>query len=130
MHGQFVAETRNRMSTANATRTEGHRARTGGQIKLASLLMTTGDPAEAAALGIQALDGAGILDSQRTTHKLRELRRSANPTPTSPRSPNSTTASAPRSSSDVNLRQASRCPGTALPECGAPTHHYRARLQR
>ena len=74
MRGQFVAETRNRMSTAAAIGTEGLRARTGGQLKLASLIITTGDPLEAAALGTQALDGMGSLHSQRTTHKLRELR--------------------------------------------------------
>lgn len=73
MHGQFVAETRNRMSTAITTRPEG-RARTSNQTKLASLIITTGDPLEAAALGTQALDGMGSLRSQRTTHKLRELR--------------------------------------------------------
>ncbi|MGQ0778207.1 MAG: hypothetical protein ACT4NY_27995 [Pseudonocardiales bacterium] len=62
MHGKFAAETRNRLSAAHAIRTdEGHRARTGGQIKLASLIITTGDPLEAVALGTQALDGMGSL---------------------------------------------------------------------
>jgi hypothetical protein len=45
------------MSTSIATRPDG-RARTSNQTRLASLIMTTGDPLEAAALGTQALDGA------------------------------------------------------------------------
>ncbi|MGQ0779316.1 MAG: hypothetical protein ACT4NY_33695 [Pseudonocardiales bacterium] len=73
IHGQFVAETRNRLSTAITTRPES-RARTSKQAKLASLIITTGDPLEAAALGTQALDGAVLLRSQHTTHHLRELR--------------------------------------------------------
>ncbi|MGH3913900.1 MAG: XRE family transcriptional regulator, partial [Pseudonocardiaceae bacterium] len=78
MHGQFVAETRNRMSSAIANHSEG-RARTSSQTRLASLIMVTGDPLEAAALGTQALDGAGLLRSQRTTQHLRELRHLSEP---------------------------------------------------
>jgi hypothetical protein len=78
MHGQFIAETHNRMSTAIASRAEG-RARTRNQIRLTSLIMTTGDPLEAATLGTQALDGAGTLRSQRATHDLRELRHLSQP---------------------------------------------------
>jgi hypothetical protein len=75
MRGQFVTEARNRLSTANATRTEGHRARTRSQIKLTSLIMVTGDPIEATALGTQALDGAATLRSRRAIDDLRDLRR-------------------------------------------------------
>ncbi|MGH3979168.1 MAG: XRE family transcriptional regulator, partial [Pseudonocardiaceae bacterium] len=42
--------------------------------KPASLVMATGDPREAAALGAQALDGAGTLRSRRATNDLRDLR--------------------------------------------------------
>ncbi|HVE95497.1 MAG TPA: hypothetical protein VNA67_00655 [Pseudonocardiaceae bacterium] len=43
------------------------------QIRLASLIMATGDSAEAAALGTQALDWGGILRSRRATDDLRRL---------------------------------------------------------
>jgi hypothetical protein len=72
MQGQFVAETRNRLTTAIATRKG--RARTRNQIRLASMIMTTGDPIEATALGTQALDGAATLRSRRATHDLHDLR--------------------------------------------------------
>jgi hypothetical protein len=75
MHGQFVAETRNRLSAAITARVEG-RARTRDQIKLPSLIMVTGDPAEAAALGTRALDWAGTL---RSRHAIDDLRRLAEP---------------------------------------------------
>ena len=78
MQGQFVAETRNRLTTAIATRTEG-RARTRNQIRLTSLIMATGDPVEAAVLGTQALDWAGPLRSRRAVDDLRDLRRLAEP---------------------------------------------------
>ena len=78
MQGQFVAETRNRLTTAIATRTEG-RARTRNQIRLASMIMTTGDPIEATALGTQALDGAATLRSRRAIDDLRDLRRLSEP---------------------------------------------------
>jgi len=78
MHGQFVAETRNRLSAAIATSAEG-RARTRDQIRLASLIMVTGDPREAAALGTQALDWAGPLRSGRAVDDLRDLRRISQP---------------------------------------------------
>ncbi len=80
MQGQFVAETRNRLATAIATRAEDFaRARTRDQIRLGSLIMVTGDPGEAAALGSQALDWAGTLCSRRAMDDLRELRRLAEP---------------------------------------------------
>lgn len=78
MHGQFVAETRNRLITGITTRAEG-RARTRNQIRLASLIMVIGDPIEAAALGAQALDWAGPLRSRRAIDDLRDLRRLAQP---------------------------------------------------
>ena len=78
MHGQFVAETRNRLSAAIATSAEG-RARTRDQIRLTSLIMATGDPVEAAALGTQALDWAGPLRSRRAVDDLRDLRHLAQP---------------------------------------------------
>jgi hypothetical protein len=67
MHGQFVAETRNRLTTAITASVEG-RTRIRDQIRLASLIMVTGDPAKAAA--------------------------SPNPTRASPTWPTSTTVSA------------------------------------
>jgi len=78
MQGQFVAETRNRLITAIATRVDG-RARTSSQLNLACLIMVTGDPIEAAALGAQALDWAGTLRSGRVVHKLRDLCRLGEP---------------------------------------------------
>ncbi len=78
MHGQFVAETRNRLTAGIAARAEG-RARTRDQIRLASLIMVTGDPLEAATLGTQALDWAGPLRSRRAADDLRDLRRLAEP---------------------------------------------------
>ncbi|MGH3915406.1 MAG: XRE family transcriptional regulator, partial [Pseudonocardiaceae bacterium] len=75
---QYVAETRDRLSTAIATRPEG-RARTRSQIRLASLIMVTGDPREAAALGIQALDWAAPLRSRRATSDFHDLNRLAEP---------------------------------------------------
>jgi hypothetical protein len=53
------------------------RARARAQTKWASLVMATGDPRHAAALGRQALDAAAKLRSRRATEDLRELRRFA-----------------------------------------------------
>ncbi|MGH3941177.1 MAG: XRE family transcriptional regulator [Pseudonocardiaceae bacterium] len=78
MQGQYVAETRNRLTTAIATRPEG-RARTRGQIRLASLIMVTGDPREAVALGIQALDWSAPLRSRRATSDFHDLNHLAQP---------------------------------------------------
>ncbi|MGH3995149.1 MAG: XRE family transcriptional regulator, partial [Pseudonocardiaceae bacterium] len=64
MHGQHIDETRHRLATSVAARPEG-RGRADAQIHHASLVMTTGDPREAAALGTQALDWAGLLRSGR-----------------------------------------------------------------
>lgn len=78
MRGQFVAETRTRLSTGIAARADG-RGRTGHQLQLTRLIMVTDDPMEAAALGNQALDWAGPLRSGHVVHALRDLRRLAQP---------------------------------------------------
>ncbi|MBA8924496.1 hypothetical protein BC739_001693 [Kutzneria viridogrisea] len=75
MDGHFVSEARHRLATA----VDGHgaefvRARTISQIKLASLVMATGDPHEAVAIGWDALDAAGALRSRRAADDLRDLR--------------------------------------------------------
>ncbi|MFN2496823.1 MAG: XRE family transcriptional regulator [Pseudonocardiaceae bacterium] len=78
--GQFVDEARDRLQYAVAEYVgSAVRARTRSQIKLASLVMATGDPLEAVALGSQALDAAGPLRSRRTTHDLHDLRYLAEP---------------------------------------------------
>ncbi len=80
VHGQFVTEARHRLADAGAGHGEGlARLRAMTQAKLASLIMTTGDPREAAAVGSQALDVAGILRSRRVADDLRELRRCSAP---------------------------------------------------
>ena len=53
------------------------RLRAIARTKHATLLMATGDPREAAAIGHRALDEAGILRSRRAVDDLRELRRFA-----------------------------------------------------
>ncbi|HEY2724586.1 MAG TPA: XRE family transcriptional regulator [Pseudonocardiaceae bacterium] len=78
MHGHYVDETRDRLTTAIDTRAEG-RARTRSRIKLARLIMANDDPREAAALGSQALEAAGPLRSRRAIDDLRDLRRLAEP---------------------------------------------------
>ncbi|MGH4016862.1 MAG: XRE family transcriptional regulator [Pseudonocardiaceae bacterium] len=79
-HGQFVGAARDRLQHAVAEYIgSAVRARTRSQIKLASLVMVTGDPREAAALGTQALDWAGTLRSRRATDDLSDLRRLAQP---------------------------------------------------
>jgi hypothetical protein len=79
MHGQYVDQARDRLTTSIATRTDGHRARIRSQIKLGRLIMVNGDPLEATAFGIQAVDAAGPLRSRRALDDLRELRRLAEP---------------------------------------------------
>nr|WP_232328210.1 XRE family transcriptional regulator [Kibdelosporangium sp. MJ126-NF4]CEL18591.1 Putative arylsulfatase regulatory protein [Kibdelosporangium sp. MJ126-NF4]CTQ98076.1 Putative arylsulfatase regulatory protein [Kibdelosporangium sp. MJ126-NF4] len=76
VNGHFVTEAQHRLSTAVV----GHddefaRARAISQTKLASLVMATGDPVEAAAAGHQALDWAGTIRSRRAADDLRDLRR-------------------------------------------------------
>jgi hypothetical protein len=82
VHGQFVGEARHHLDVAVAGYRESHvRARAHSQIKLASLVMATGDrrPAEATVLGARALDAAGTLRSRRAADDLRELRRLGQP---------------------------------------------------
>lgn len=79
-HGQFANEARDRLQLAVAGyRDSAVRARTRSQTKLASLIMATGDPREAAAVGGQALDVAGTLRSRRAADDLRELHRCSAP---------------------------------------------------
>ncbi|MGH3772992.1 MAG: XRE family transcriptional regulator [Pseudonocardiaceae bacterium] len=64
----------NRLTTAIAGYSVGQvRSRAITQTKLASLTMATGDPLQAAALGVEALDSAGTIRSRRTLDDLREL---------------------------------------------------------
>lgn len=80
MHGHFATEARHRL--AAAVTGHGHefvRARTISQIKLASLVMATGDPHEAASIGDEALDAAGTIRSRRAADDLRDLRRFGEP---------------------------------------------------
>lgn len=78
--GHFGTETRHRLTLAATGHDAIHaRSRTISQIKLASLVMVTGDPAEAAVLSHQALDQSGTLRSRRAADDLRDLRRLAAP---------------------------------------------------
>ncbi|MGH3912611.1 MAG: XRE family transcriptional regulator [Pseudonocardiaceae bacterium] len=78
MHGHYITETHNRLSAALVTLPEG-RPRTRSQLQRARLIMATGDPLEAVALGTQALDWAGPLRSGRVIVGLRDLNRLAEP---------------------------------------------------
>lgn len=79
-HDYFIAEARIRLSTAVAGRGEEFtRGRVMDQIKLASLVMVTGDPSEAAVLGGQALDAASTIRSRRVADLMRDLRRFGGP---------------------------------------------------
>jgi hypothetical protein len=67
-----------RLSAAVSGHTDAYaRSRAISGTKLASLLMATGDPREAAAAGQQAMNDAGRLRSRRAADDLRELRRLA-----------------------------------------------------
>jgi hypothetical protein len=78
--GHFGTDARARLALAAAGHDDGHaRARTISQTKLASLVMVTGDPVEAAVLGGQALEWSGSIRSRRAADDLRELRRMATP---------------------------------------------------
>jgi len=100
--GQFVAETRNRLTAGIAARAEG-RARTRDQIRLASLVMAIGDPIEATALGTQALDWQAPYAPAAPPMTSAV---SPNPTRATPKWPTSATASAPWSLPDASRRQA------------------------
>ncbi len=76
MLGHNLAQATDRLTAAAAGHTAG-RPRAFCLTKLASLTMATGDPAEAVAIGAEALDAAGTLRSRRVTDGLRELARYA-----------------------------------------------------
>lgn len=73
--GHFLSEARARLTLAVHGHDDGHaRSRAISQIKLASLVMATGEPEEAASLGGLALDWAGPIRSRRAADDLRDLR--------------------------------------------------------
>ena len=79
-HDHFIAEARDRLSTAVTGRGEEFaRGRVLDQIQLASLVMVTGDPDEAAVIGWQALDAASTIRSQRVADHMLELRHFSEP---------------------------------------------------
>ncbi|WP_169812804.1 helix-turn-helix domain-containing protein [Nocardia salmonicida] len=74
IHGSFVSEARTRLSTAVQGHTDlAARSRTMSSIKLASLVMATGDPDEAKSIGSAALTGANALHSRRAAEDVQEL---------------------------------------------------------
>ncbi|MGH3889303.1 MAG: XRE family transcriptional regulator [Pseudonocardiaceae bacterium] len=76
VHGHFVTAARDRLSAAVTGHGEERaRSRVMSQLKLASLVMMTGDPVEAAVIGGQALDEAGAIRSRRAADDMRDLRR-------------------------------------------------------
>lgn len=78
--GHFTTEARHRLCTAvTAHGEEFARARTMSQIKLASLVMVTGDPCEAASIGGRALDAVSAIRSRRAANDMRDLRRFGEP---------------------------------------------------
>jgi hypothetical protein len=78
IHGRYLAETRDRLTASVAARPNG-RARTRHHLQHARLVMATGDPHEAVALGTQALDWSVPLRSARAVHDLRDLHRRTEP---------------------------------------------------
>ena len=74
MHGKYVTETHNRLTRAVTTRVDG-RGRTRSQLQRARLIMVTGDPIEAVALGTHALDWTGPLCSGKVIEEFRDLNR-------------------------------------------------------
>jgi hypothetical protein len=78
--GHFTTEARHRLCTAVTGHGEEFaRARAMSQIKLASLVMVTGDPCEAASIGGQALDAVNTIRSKRAVDDMRDLRRFGEP---------------------------------------------------
>jgi hypothetical protein len=78
--GHFTTEARHRLCSAVTGHGEEFaRARTMSQIKLASLVMVTGDPCEAASIGGQALDAVTTIRSKRAADDMRDLRRFGEP---------------------------------------------------
>ncbi|WP_245717414.1 XRE family transcriptional regulator [Nocardia jejuensis] len=75
IHGRFVNEARTRLTTAAQGHSDAYlRSRAISATKLASLIMATSDPVEAAAVGHHALRDASHLRSRRAADDLRELR--------------------------------------------------------
>jgi hypothetical protein len=80
VHGHFITEARHHLSTAVTGHEEDHaRLRVLSQSKLASLVMATGDPSEAAVIGGQALDALSTIRSRRAADDMRDLRRFSKP---------------------------------------------------
>jgi hypothetical protein len=80
VHGHFITEARHRLSMAVIGHGEEFaRACAISEIKLASLVMVTGDPCEAAVIGGQALDKASTIRSRRAADDMRDLRRFGEP---------------------------------------------------
>jgi hypothetical protein len=80
LRGQCVSDATTRLAVAVAGHSAPYaRSRAISGIKLASLTMRTGDPAEAAAIGGQAVTEAGRIRSRRALADLRELRAFADP---------------------------------------------------
>lgn len=78
MKRTFVSEATSRLATAVAGHTDVYaRSRAISATKLASLIMVTGDPVEAVAVGTRAIADAGTVRSRRAADDLRELRRFA-----------------------------------------------------
>jgi hypothetical protein len=78
--GHFTTEAHHRLSAAVTGHGERFaRARTMSQIKLASLVMATGDPCEAATVGGRALEAISTIRSRRAADDMRDLRRFAEP---------------------------------------------------
>ncbi|APU21265.1 hypothetical protein UA75_16285 [Actinoalloteichus sp. GBA129-24] len=85
VQGSPVVEATTRLATAAAEHTDAAaRSRVISQIKLASLTMACGDPAEATVMGRDALDGAAAIRSRRAGDDLRELWRYSARHPTVP----------------------------------------------
>ncbi|MGH3925771.1 MAG: XRE family transcriptional regulator, partial [Pseudonocardiaceae bacterium] len=76
VRGHFVTRACDRLSAAVTGHGEERaRSRVMSQLKLASLVMVTGDPDEAAVIGGQALDAASTIRSRRASDDMRDLRR-------------------------------------------------------
>ncbi|MEU5762177.1 helix-turn-helix transcriptional regulator [Nocardia sp. NPDC047648] len=75
VHGKFAGEARSRLAAAVAGHgDEAIRSRTMSTIKLASLVMATGDREEAVAIGATAMKRASAIKSRRAAEDIQELR--------------------------------------------------------
>src|SRR5690606_17445467 len=80
IRGRPAADAVNRLADAVAGHTALYvRSRAISGIKLASLVMATGDPEEAASIGVRAVKNAGTVRSRRAQDDMRELHRLARP---------------------------------------------------